>query len=256
MANMNSWLNQIEQGKGNSTRLDPASAKFATEYLNNYVGDNKVDVETFAKEVLGENKELPESLKEKFKKHKIITLDDFKAELKNIVPADKLADYERIAQQMSELQPERVIKLGEDKTAVARILTQGQVQDILNGGHINNPEFLKEFYANALGHRKFMDNDKYKFVPQSTFDSLKKDLTNYVKSIVEQAQKTDAKEVTSKLLKKASKHNFKMNLINWGSGFAVSALFLSTLIPKMQYWITKMRTGQDGFPGTEEYRQG
>ena len=31
---------------------------------------------------------------------------------------------------------------------------------------------------------------------------------------------------------------------------------LSTLIPKMQYWITKMRTGQDGFPGTEEYRQG
>lgn len=256
MANMNSWLNQIEQGKGNSTRLDPASAKFATEYLNNYVGDNKVDVETFAKEVLGENKELPDSLKEKFKKHKIITLDDFKAELKNIVPAEKLSQYEEIAQQMSELQPERVIKLGEDKTAVSRILTQGQAQDILNGGHINNPEFLKEFYANALGHRKFMDNDKYKFVPQSTFDSLKKDLTNYVKSIVEQAQKTDAKEVTSKLLKKASKHNFKMNLINWGSGFAVSALFLSTLIPKMQYWITKMRTGQDGFPGTEEYRQG
>ena len=89
---------------------------------------------------------------------------------------------------------------------------------------------------------------------EKTFDSLKKDLTNYVKSIVEQAQKSSAKEITSNILKKASKHNFKMNLINWGSGFAVSALFLSTLIPKIQYWITKMRTGQNNFPGTEEYR--
>ncbi len=258
MANMNSWLNQIEQGKGNKSRLDPSSAKFATEYLQNYVADGKVDIQTFAKEVLGENVELPQCLKERFKKHKIITLDDFKAELKNIVPADKLVDYERIAQQMSELQPERVVQkevAGVIVNVQERILTQGQVKDVLSGGHINDPEFLKEFYANALGHRKFMDNDKYKFVPQSRLDSLKKDLTNYVKSIIEKAQKTDAKEITSSMLKKASRHNFKMNLINWGSGFAVSALFLSTLIPKMQYWITKMRTGQDGFPGTEEYRQ-
>ena len=158
---------------------------------------------------------------------------------------------------MSELQPERIVEItenGETKSVAKRILTMGQVKDVLNGGHINDPEFLKEFYANALGHRKFMDNESYKFVPQSTFDSLKKDLTNYVKSIVEKAQKTNAKEVTSKLLKDASKHNFKMNLINWGSGFAISALFLSTIIPKMQYWITKMRTGQNSFPGTEEYR--
>jgi len=257
MANMNNWLNQIEQGKGNSSRLDPSSAKFATEYLQNYVGEGKIAPETFAKEVLGENKELPESLKVKFEKHKIISLDDFKAELKNIVPPEKLSDYEKIAQQMSELQPERVLHEeidGKTVTMVKRILTEGQVQDVLNGGHINNPEFLKEFYANALGHRKFMNNEKYKFVPQNTFDSLKKDLANYVKSIVEQAKKTDAKEITSSLLKKASKHNFKMNLINWGSGFAVSALFLSTLIPKMQYLITKLRTGQNSFPGTEEFR--
>ena len=258
MANMNSWLNQIEQGKGNKTRLDPSSAKFATEYLQNYVGDGKVDIKTFAKEVLGENIELPQSLKAKFEQHHIITLDDFKAELKNIVPQEKLAQYEKIAQQMSELQPERMVDIvenGETKAVAKRILTKGQVQDVLNGGHINNPEFLKEFYANALGYRKFMDNEKYKFVPQSTFDSLKNDLTNYVKSVINQAQKTDAKEITTSLLKNASKHNFKMNLINWGSGFAVSALFLSTLIPKMQYWITKMRTGQDSFPGTEEFRK-
>ena len=47
-----------------------------------------------------------------------------------------------------------------------------------------------------------------------------------------------------------------MNALNWGSGFVISALFLSTLIPKMQYLITKLRTGSSDFPGTEEYRKG
>ena len=257
MPNMNNWLNQLEQGKGNGSRLDPASAKFATEYLQNYVGKDKIDLETFTKEVLGENKELPENIKAKFN-NKVITLDDFKAELKNLVPAERLSEIEKIAQQMSELQPERMIDVvenGSTKTITKRILTMGQVQDVLNGGHINDPEFLKEFYANALGHRNFMDNGKYKFVPQSKFDALKGDLTNYVKSIVEQAKKANAKEITSDILEQASKHNFKMNLINWGTGFVISAAFLSTIIPKLQYYITKMRTGENEFPGTEQFRR-
>jgi predicted Zn-dependent protease with MMP-like domain len=263
MANMNSWLNQLEQGKGNKTRLDPASAKFATKYLNNYVGDGKVDFETFTKEVLGENKELPENIKAKFN-NKVITLDDFNAELKNMnLSAEKLSELEQIAQKMSELQPERILEVKEIengkeviKMAEKRILTMNQAKDVLNGGHINDPEFLKEFYANALGHRKFLnvEKGKYKFVAQSTFDALKSDLTNYVKSIVDQAKKANAKEITSDILKQASKHNFKMNLINWGAGFVVSAAFLSTIIPKLQYYITKMRTGENEFPGTEQFR--
>ena len=264
MANMNSWLNQLEQGKGNKTRLDPASAKFATEYLNNYVGNNKVDIETFQKEVLGQNKELPESMKAKFN-NKVIKLEDFYTELKSMnLSTDKLSELEQIAQKMSELQPERMFetKVTENGKEVTkyigkRILTMNQAQDVLNGGHINNPEFLKEFYANALGHRKFLDEEKgkYKFVAQSTFDGLKKDLTNYVKSIIEQAKKANATEITSDILKQASKHNFKMNLLNWGTGFVISAAFLSTFIPKLQYYITKMRTGENEFPGTEQFRK-
>jgi hypothetical protein len=49
--------------------------------------------------------------------------------------------------------------------------------------------------------------------------------------------------------------DFIKNTANWGVGFAISALFLSTLIPKMQYWITRMRTGQNSFPGTTDYSQ-
>ncbi len=61
------------------------------------------------------------------------------------------------------------------------------------------------------------------------------------------------KKLQKLFLKKASGNNFKMNALNWGAGFVTSALFLSTIIPKLQYMITKMRTGSDNFPGTKEY---
>ena len=247
MANMNKWLNQLEQGKGNSTRLDPSSAQFATEYMSNYLdtkSGQKVSVDEFAKEFLGAREGLPEVIKSKFNGKNIINLADFKVALKDLYSADKVAELEAIADKMSELQPQ--LK-GES------ILTIGQAKDIINGGHINNPEFLKEFYKNAFGSEKFMD--KYKYVAQDSLDSLKSDLTKYVESIVKKAKEANVQEITSEALKKASRNNFRMNAINWGAGFAISAAFLSTFIPKLQYLITKKRTGQDGFPGTKEFRE-
>ena len=63
---------------------------------------------------------------------------------------------------MSKLQPELKGKA---------ILTAGQVKDILNGGHINNPDFLQEFYKNRFGN-KFMDKYSYGFT--SELDNYKK----------------------------------------------------------------------------------
>lgn len=259
MGHLNSLLNRIEQGwnNKNTTRLDPASAKFATEYLQNYVGDRKIDIQTFGKEVLGENKELPDKLKSLFKDTGVITVEKLKELLPEFVSAEKLKEVEQIAEKMSKLQPVKMVEQtvdGQTKFVAKRILTANQVKDVLNGGHINNPEFLKEFYANALGTRKYFQNRSYKFIDQSKFDSLKKDLTSYVQSIMQKAQKSETKQITSSLLNKASKHNFIMNIINWGVGFVVSAAFLSTFIPKLQYQITKWRTGKNTFPGTEEFR--
>src|SRR5574344_146082 len=247
MPNMNRWLNKLEQ-QGEGRRLDPVSADFATSYMNEYFKDKKTDkigVEEFVKDFMGENKDLPETLKAQFEGEKIrtINLDKFKTELKNIVPADKLEEFEKIADKMSELQPQR---------KGISILTESQAKDILNGGHINNPEFLQEFYKNRF-KTEFMA--KYGFVAQKDLDEHKKELVNYINSIIKKARNTDSKEITTEMLKKASNHNLKMNELNWGSGFVVSALFLSTLIQKMQYMITKLRTGQNAFPGTEEYRK-
>lgn len=247
MPNMNKWLNKIEQ-KGIGTRLDPVCAEFATKYMEEYFKDKAVDninAETFSKDMLGKSVELPETLKGKFEGNdiKIISLDTFKQELKGIVPESELKAFEQTADKMSKLQPQ--IK-------GMSILTEGQVKDILTGGHINNPEFLQEFFKNRFGS-KFME--KYQYVAQNEMDALKKDLVNYVNSIIETAKKTDAKEVTVKMLQKASNNNLKMNAINWGTGFITSALFLSTIIPKLQYMITKWRTGSDEFPGTAQYRE-
>lgn len=247
MANMNRWLNQLEQGKDCKSRLDASSAEFATEYMQNYLDTKdgkKVNVEEFAREFLGAREELPDVIKNKFNGKNIISLTEFKESLKGLYGADKIAELERIADEMSKLQPQ--LK-GES------ILTLGQAKDIINGGHINNPEFLIEFYKNAFGSEKFMN--KYKYVSQDSLDKLKKELSQYVESIVKKARATDAKEITIETLKKASKHNFKMNALNWGAGFAISAAFLSTFIPKLQYLITKKRTGQNSFPGTKEFRE-
>ena len=46
--------------------------------------------------------------------------------------------------------------------------------------------------------------------------------------------------------------NLVLSGLNFTAGFAVAAIFLSTLIPKFQYWVTRLKTGKDEFPGTYE----
>lgn len=254
MYNMNKWLNKLEQS-GNPARLDPVSAEFATKYMQSYVDDagtsvqnasKSVNADKFAKDMLGEAAEIPEAIKTKLEgeKIKIISLDEFKTLLK----ADekygaRFEELSKIADKMSELQPQIKGK---------SILTEGQIKDILAGGHINNPEFLKEFYKNRFG-KDFME--KYKYVAQKDLDAYKAELVDYVKSILKKTKEKNLTEITEEILNKASKSNFKWNTLNWGAGFVTSALFLSTIIPKTQYLITKWRTGSNEFPGTAQYRE-
>jgi hypothetical protein len=253
MKNMSNWLNRIEQGKG--LRLDPVSAEFATKYMESYVkdagqigtdGEHKITVSKFEKDMLGEKIELPKYIKDNLQgeKIKIISLDKFK----ELIQGDRKynANFEelsKVAYKMSQLQP---------KLKDLAILTEGQVKDILSGGHINNPDFLLEFFKNRFGEDF---TDSYKFIAQKDLDSYKAELVDYVKSIIKKAKNKNISEITEKMLHKASNSNLKWNAINWGAGFAVSALFLSTIIPKTQYLITKWRTGSNDFPGTAQFRE-
>lgn len=245
MPNINRWLNQIEDGR--KTRLDPVAAKQVTDHLDAVLQENggKLDAETFARKVFGDNANvgfIDKDLLQKFDEHKVITLDTFKQYLKDHknFSAEDISRYTNLAERMSKLQPE---------VEGVSVLTKNQIKDVFREGAVNMPEFLQNIFSVATQNAS---TDKYKYVNYDELKELKEDVVHYVSKIVEKARKNGS-EITTDTLKKACKENFIKNSFNWGVGFAVSALFLSTLIPKMQYWITKMTTGQDKFPGTADY---
>lgn len=245
MPNINRWLNQIEDGR--KTRLDPVAAKQVTDALQSLLDQNngKMNVKDFAAQAIGDNSNIgfiDKELLQKFDHHKTITLESFKDYLQNhprLNSTDKVK-YSNLADQMSKLQPEV------EGTA---LLTKNQIKDIFREGIINQPDFLENIFGVATqGDYK----NKYKFVDYKELSNLKEDVYEYVTKIINNASKKGV-DVTSDILKNACRENFIKNSFNWGLGFATSAIFLSTLIPKMQYWITKMTTGQDKFPGTADY---
>lgn len=96
--------------------------------------------------------------------------------------------------------------------------------------------------------------DNYKFISRESIERLRQNVDDYVKAIVEYAEKNNIKEITPDVLMKVNKINFVKNAIHVSAGLGISALFLSTIIPKVQYWITKVRTGSEEFPGTKDIK--
>ncbi len=255
MPNINRWLNMIEDGR--KTRLDPVSAKYATDEMSKLLKANngKMSVEEFKKQVFGtgstdflNNAEL----KGKFfgKDKDAIKLDDFLSILKNNTKNDDYTRLSNVAKEMSKLQPE-IEGIG--------YLSKSQVESILRGGKFNSPEFLDNlleiatredipFAKTAQSNRK----NPLKFIAQAELDGIKDDAVAYINDIIKRAK---GGMITEDVLKNASRMNFIKNSINWGTGFVISAAFLSTFIPKIQYWVTKKITGENAFPGTTDYSQ-
>ncbi len=247
MPNINRWLNQIEDGR--KTRLDPVAAKQVTDHLEAILKEQgtggKMNIEDFTKAAIGDNSNvgfIDRDLIRKFDEHKVITLDEFKNYLKETKQfSDKdIVKYTDLAERMSKLQPQ---------VEGVSVLTKNQVKDVFREGAINMPEFLQNVFSVATQNAS---TDKYKYVNYEELAELKEDIFQYVSKIIEKARKNKT-EITSQVLEKACRENFIKNTCNWSVGFAISALFLSTLIPKMQYWITRMTTGKNSFPGTADY---
>lgn len=225
---MNAGLNKLQLNR--ARRLDPVTAKQVDTQLQKLFRGKKsaFSDSDFLKYVLGKDKvAIPSSLT--FNKDGIVKLEDF------LNKGFKKHIQER-ARKMAKLQP---------ATPEGMILTKNQVIDIFKGGLINDPQFLNEVQSQVSNKKSL---NPFKYVSQKELDKVKQDILDYVGDI---ARKAKDGEVTSELLKKTCKKNFWMNAFNLGSGLLVSAYFLSTAIPKMQYWITKQSTGKDEFPGVK-----
>lgn len=263
MPNMNKWLNKIEQN-GRATRVDSVNADYTAKHMQEILKANngKLTPEELAHEMFGhEANELfkgkfknfteteiniPQKVKDAFKDG-FMPIETFKQKITEFVPAAEVEKYTKLAEKMSALQP---------KVAGVGRITIEQAERVFKGGYLNDPEFLKNLYEISFGKDKKSGIanylNPYKFISDGDVNLVDSDLKYFVQQIIEKASNA-GKDITSEVIEKAAKSNFRKNVFNWGSGFVVSALFLSTFIPKIQYWLTKKITGSNAFPGTEEY---
>ena len=249
-------LNKIQDGK--SSRLDPIAAKQVSDHLNEVLKANggTMKADAFRQFVLGceDNKAfITPSIAKALRENKgVIETEKFikmLPEVKSKYPEADIEKFIRNAKGMSELQP----KLGGK-----RVISEKQIVDVFTDGAINMPEFLKNIYRCMTSDQNLFtgkvskagfDND-FVFVSKETFAKKQKDMADFVESIVKKAKDGD---ITKDLINKVCRENYIKNSLNWGIGFAISVAFLSTFIPKIQYWITRKTTGSNEFPGTADY---
>lgn len=242
-------MNFIQTGR--FTRLNPTSANILDEHLNKFLESKggSMAIEEFKDSVLGkkansiklpqginfESEELSKFTKfiDKFKKVKTEPLQVAKvSELEKIITDKTLIDRIR---EMSKLQP---LRQGE------AVITKQQIIDAINIAEINNPKLLDKVFTDFTNGAS---KDEFRFVSNSKLYGLKAEMEDYIQDICKKAK--DGK-ITKDSLKKMKNKNLVASGINFAAGFAVAALFLSTLIPKFQYWYTRHTTGKHEFPGT------
>ena len=124
------------------------------------------------------------------------------------------------------------------------VITKQQIIDAMNNSHINDPKFLDKVFSE---YTNGASKDELKYISNSKLYQLKTEMEKYVERLCKNAKEG---KINKDLVNKAKHRNIIASGANFLAGFAVAALFLSTLIPKFQYFITRRTTGFDEFPGT------
>ena len=234
-------LNLAESGK--ATRLNPSTAEILDKHLAEFLNNKEMSVDEFRKAVLGEKVTLPAGIKFETAEQSAFAKLTNKAPLeviklsesKNFITNKEVLER---AVEMSKLQPER---LGE------AVLTKQQLIDAYNKCEINNPKLLDKVFTEHTGGA---NKEEFKFISNKPLYKLKGEMESYVDTICKASKNG---KVDKKLLDTVQKKNLMYNGINFMVGFGVAAAFLSTIIPKIQYYVTRKATGVDAFPGVYDF---
>lgn len=246
-------LNLAESGR--ATRLNPSTAIQLDKHLKDFLEKNggEMSAEEFKKLVLGKNPEeiklderitfeegklsLFEKFMNKFRKNKIEPLKVAKVSQLEQIYKDDAELLTRI-RKMSKLQPEILDEA---------VITSQQIKDAINKSALNDAEFLGKIFKEYTDGASTSD---YKYVSNKKLYRLKSKAADYVSDI---CKATKNGKVDKSLLDKMKNKNIRYNGLNFVVGFVIAATFLSTLLPKMQYYITRKKTGLNVFPGTYDY---
>lgn len=239
-------LNYLESGS--PTRLNPSTAGILNEHLSQFLENNgnSMNVNDFRKAVLGK-----QASEIKLPKGLIFETEELSAmsKLFNNKPLEviRLSEVEKVVtdkellerlREMSKLQPQRC---GES------VLTKQQLIDAINKSEINNPKLLAKAFDEYTNGAYI---DEYRYVSNKKLYKLKSEMEKYVETICKTSKNG---KVDKKLLENVKKKNLTYNGFNFAAGFVVAASFLSTFIPKIQYWVTRKATGVDAFPGVYDF---
>ena len=142
-------------------------------------------------------------------------------------------------------------------SGAAGYITKETLEEVLKGGAARNSRFMSEVLAHINGAVK----NPLQFVKPGEKVEMSKAAQKYAQRIIEDLQKSGAikqgEKVDMKKLGEIVEHSLKKTknknmLIKTGyllSAMVIAVVFLSWVIPKTQYLITKIRTGKDSFPG-------
>ncbi len=239
-------LNMIECG--HPSRLNPTTAGILDKHLQEYISNNNgsMNVDEFKAKFLGDRIKTFDKEGLVFAKEKQSAIG--KLFNKNPLEVTTLANFEKVyndnpelinkAREMAKLQP---LRAGE------AVLTKQQVIDTLSKAEIDNPKLLDEVFTEFTNGAS---KDELKYVSNKSLYKLKSEMEQYVETVCKSAKNG---KVDKKLLDTIKKKNLTYNGINFAAGFITAAAFLSTFIPKIQYYITKKKTGVDAFPGTYDF---
>ena len=226
--------------KGKNTNIDPKTAGYITNKIKQII--KNADINTYKKEIIGEKLPFADEILNTIK-NGFIKISDFKKLVYEKIKDTKTAEnVVKKAQEFINFRPEGASK---------ELLVKSEAQNALSSGLINNPKFLKEALEIATNG---ISQDPKKFISVQELDKLKKHIGEFTDSIIDYAQKINTKQITEKLLNETRNRNLVVKLGYTVCGLAVSSLFLSTIIPKTQYLITKLRTGKNEFPGIRDLK--
>ncbi len=231
----------VDKFHGKNTGLDQNTAHFISQRLSKLVGSG-MDLETYKKEVLGTGEDSVAKILPKIK-GEITDIEKFKRIVKTTI-ADNQKANEIIenATKFIKLRPEG---------ASRNLLTMSEIINSVQGGKSNSAEFLTNALAVATNGTS---QTSKKFISFTELDKIKININKYVQSIADFAESRGKEKITAELLTQARNRNFIAKLAYTLVGMGVSAAFLASIIPKIQYKVTEMRTGNKDFPGIKDIK--
>ncbi len=219
------------------TSIDPVASKQVHHKLSSLLKNiDGMDVQEFAKKAIGTLDDSAKALMEKIPfVDDVVSLDNLKKVVKDETVIKK-------ATEMAKLQPKQA--------GIGAVLTKQQVADSFRTGIVTDPRFMKTVYGSHFGDAL---TNKSRFIPMKKITTFRSNIDDYVNSIINAANKTSDKRVTKELLEKINKKGFGMSAGFRAVAIGISALALGVAIPKIQYAITKARTGSSAAPGLREF---